>query len=235
MTQKISKIYNESAGEHFLKKNDFLVSLLFDRPITVPIVRLMQKLDLKVHPSLMSLMSLPFALLAGFLFFNNKLVVGAMFYLIYFIIDGVDGKWARLTCQTSKLGERLDFYIAVIGGFAMYFGLWYSQFYCNYMSIIGVFGIFSHYTVVALYGTLLKNPFYNTGIPVVGSYYTPEEEAFFTFFIATVINIVPIAIPVLVSFQAISFMILFIKQREKPSIEEIRENVIKRLFKLQIE
>lgn len=235
MIQKIRKLYNENPDENFLKKNDFLVSVLFDRPITVPIVRLMQKLKLKVHPNTISLMSLPFALLASFLFFNNKLVVGAVFYLVYFIIDGVDGKWARLTGQTSKLGERLDYYIAVIGGFLMYFGLWYSQFYCNDMSIIGGFTIFSHYVVVALYGTLLKNPFYNTGIPTVGSYYTPEEEAFSAFFIATVLNVVPIGIPVLVSFQAISFVILFITQKEKLSIEEIRKSMIERLLKLQIE
>lgn len=235
MIQKIRKVYNENSDEDFLKKNDFLVSILFDRPITVPIIRLMQKLKLKVHPNTISLMSLPFALLASFLFFNNKLVVGATFYLVYFIIDGVDGKWARLTGQTSKLGEQLDFYIAVIGGFMMYFGLWYSQFYCNDMSIIGGFTIFSHYVVVALYGTLLKNPFYNTGIPTVGSYYTPEEEAFFTFFIATVLNVAPIAIPALVFLQAVSFMILFVRQGEKLSIEEIRENMIKRLLKLKIE
>ena len=235
MIQKIRKVYNENPDEDFLKKNDFLVSILFDRPITVPIIRLMQKLKLKVHPNTISLMSLPFALLASFMFFNNKLVIGAVFYLVYFIIDGVDGKWARLTCQTSKLGERLDYYIAVIGGFLMYFGLWYSQFYCNDMSIMGGFAIFSHYVVVAFYGTLLKNPFYNTGIPVVGSYYTPEEEAFFTFFIATLLNVAPIAIPVLVFFQAISFMILFIRQGKKPSIEEIKKNMIKRLFKFQIE
>ena len=100
---------------------------------------------------------------------------------------------------------------------------------------MGGFIIFSHYVVVALYGTLLKNPFYNTGIPVVGSYYTPEEEAFFTFFIATVLNVAPIAIPALVFLQAVSFMILFIRQGEKLSIGEIRENMIKRLLKLKIE
>ena len=230
--KKIKKVYNQSDNENFLKETDFLVSVLFDRPITVPIVRLLQKSGLKIHPNYISLSSFPFILLAGLFFFNNELIVGAVFYLVYFIIDGIDGKWARLTCQASKLGERLDYFIAIIGGFVAYFGLWHSQFYCNGIPLIGAIIIVGHYVAIAFYGTLLENPFYNTGVPVVGSYYTPEEEAFFTFFIAAIFNVVTVAIPVLVFLQVVSFLTLFIIQRQRPSVGKIRENITKRLLKL---
>ena len=226
--QKLRKVYGQSSGENFLKKNDFLVSMIFDRPVSIPIVRLMQRLNFRVNPSIISLLSLPFALLAGFMFFNNQLIIGAIWYYIYFILDGVDGKWARLTKRTSKIGERLEYYVCVVGNISMYFGLWYSQYYLEGDWFMGGSIVFVHYMVVAAIWIFLQQPYYKTVFPNVCSYYSVEEEGFGTFFFAPMFNIVHILFPILVALQFTSFTILFLAQKSRPNIKSrIRDELLK--------
>jgi len=73
---------------------------------------------------------------------------------------------------------------------------------------------------------------YKTIFPRVFSYYSPFEEAFGTFFFAPLFNKVRLLFPILVALQFISYVILFIKKKEKPDLEEIEER-IKMMLKLK--
>ena len=226
--QKLRGVYGERPSENFLKKNDFLASILFDRPVSIPIVRLMQRLNFKVHPNIISLLSLPFALSASLMFFNNQLIIGAICYYVYFILDGVDGKWARLTKRTSKIGQRLEYYVCITGNISMYFGLWYSQYYLKGNWLIGGSIIFAHYIIVTAIWIFLQQPYYKTVFPNACSYYSVEEEGFGTFFFAPIFNIVHILLPILVALQFTSFTILSLVQKARPDIKRrIRDELLK--------
>ena len=226
--EKIRNIYKEGENENFLKEKDFWVSLALDRPISIPIVRLMQRLNLKIHPNIVSLTSLPFVILAAYFFFNGKLLFGAICYFCYFILDGVDGKWARLTGKASKFGARLEYYICILGNLAMYFGLWYSQYYLRGDWLIGGSFIFAHYVIIASLWIFLQKPYYETFFQSVRSYYSFEEEGVGTFFFAPLFNVVDVLFPTLVILQFISFTILFFRQKERPNVKKrIKEKLIR--------
>lgn len=234
MLNKIRNIYTERANEHFLKEKDNWVAFVFEHPFSMPLLRLMQKLNLKIHPNVITFVTLAFTLVTAYFFLEGKLALGAFCYLGYFIVDGADGKWARLTGKTSKLGERLDhYYVGPFGNLAMYFGLWYSQYYLVGNWLIGASIIFAHYIIVVIMWKFLQQPYYRTIFPRVRSYYSLNEEGFGTFFFAPLFNVVTILLPVLVMLQLISFIILLsmqkilIRQQESPDVKtRIKEDVL---------
>ena len=226
MVNKIKSIYIERPNERFLGE-DYLVSLPFVL-FTVPLVRLMQKLNLKIHPNVITLASFPVILTAAYFFFDGKLVIGALCYFIYYIMDNVDGKWARLTGKTSEFGERLDYYVGAFGNLAMYFGLWYSQYYLKGDWLIGGSIVVAHYIIVVSMWIFLQQPYYRTIFRRVPSYYSLQEEGFGTFFFAPLCNVVTILFPLLVMLQLISFIILLIRQKERPNVgKRIKEELLK--------
>ncbi len=229
MLNKIRNIYTERPNEHFLKEKDNWVALIFEHPFSMPLIRLMQKLNLKIHPNVITFATLPLILFTAYSFFDSKFLIGAFCYLGYFIVDGVDGKWARLTGKTSKFGERLDhYYVGPLGNLAMYFGLWYSQYYLKGDWLIGGSIIFAHYIIVVLMWKSLQQPYYRTIFQRVRSYYSLNEEGFGTFFFAPLFNVVNILFPVLVTLSLISFIILLIRQKGRPDIKKrIKEDLLK--------
>ncbi len=227
MLSKIRNIYAEGANESFLG-DDSLVGFLIGVPFALPLIRLMQRLNLRIHPNVITLASFLFVISAAYFFFNNKLVIGAGCYIVYFIMDAVDGKWARLTGKTSKLGERLDYYLGALGNLALYFGLWYSQYYLPGIWIIGAVIIGVHYFNAVAQWLLVKDPQYKTIFKRVASYYSLQEEAFGTFVFATIFNIVTILFPILVALQLTSLLILYFRQAERPDmIKRLKKQVLK--------
>lgn len=229
MLKWIRNIYAERANEHFLKKEDSWIAFIFECPFSLPLIRLMQKLNLKIHPNVITLATFPLVLFTAYLFFDGKLAIGAFCYLGSLIIDGIDGKWARLTGKTSKFGEKLDhYYVGPLGNLAMYFGLWYSQYYLRGDWLIGISVIFAHYIITISILVFIQQPYYGTIFPAVRSYYSLDEEGLGTFFFAPLFNVVTILFPVLVMLQLISFIILFIRQKERPDVRKrIKEGVLK--------
>lgn len=218
MLRRIRNLYAERVDEHFLKKEDSWITFVFDYPFSVPLVRLMQRLNLKVHPNVITFATLPPIALAAYFFFTNNLAAGAFCYLAYFIGDGVDGKWARVTGQTSKLGGRLDYFVGALGILAMYLGLWYSQYYSKGDWLTGGIIIAAHYIIVVCIRMFIKQPYYKTILPRVGSYYSTLEEGVGTFFWAPLFNVVNILFPVLVALQLISFIVLLARDKERPDV-----------------
>lgn len=228
MLNKIKNIYTERANERFIGE-DSLVAFLFIIPFAMPIIRLMHKLNLRIHPNIITLASFPVILTTAYFFFDGKLLIGALCYFIYYILDAIDGKWARLTGKTSKFGERLDhYYVGPLGNLAMYFGLWYSQYYLKSDWLIGGSIIIAHYIIMLSIWIFLQQSYYRIIFTRVRAYYSLEEEGFGTFFFAPLFNVVTILFPLLVMLQLISFIILLIKQKERPDVRKrIREEVLK--------
>jgi len=227
MLNRIRNIYTERPNEHFLKEKDSWAPLVFGHPFSIPLLRLMQKFHLKVHPNIITFASFFPILAAAYFFFYDKLLIGAFCYLGYFIVDGLDGKWARFTGRTSELGEKLDYYLGALGNLAMYIGLWYSQYYLTGNWFTGAGIIVAHYSIVVALGIFIRQPHYKTIFPRVRSYYSPEEEGFGTFFVAPLFNVVTILFPLLVLFQFISFLLLLVRQKEKPDVRRGIKGLLK--------
>ena len=157
------------------------------------------------------------------------MIWGAIFWLISYIFDCADGTLARLTKTESKLGQRLDFYVDIIGNIFMYFGLWYSQFYLICQWVIGGIIIAAHYFVMVFGYMFIKNRTYKTIFPSICSYYSAADEGFLTFAILPILtffipDIFRLGLPILVALQFVSYLILFFRQKEKPDvIKNIRE------------
>ena len=154
----IRNIYSERKSEHFLYKSEPWSVLIFGRVFSIPLARAITKLPAKIHPNVITILTVPFALLAGICFFKGMLVYGAIFFLISFILDCTDGTLARLTNTTSKLGQKLDNYTDRLNNLFMYFGLWYSQYYLTGEWFLGGCIIGTHYLIM-LFGTEHSFPF----------------------------------------------------------------------------
>jgi phosphatidylglycerophosphate synthase len=214
----LRRIYTENPGENFIKKRDSWTSIIFSDPFSIPIARLAAK-SKKLHPNHFSILGLVPAFIAVYCFLRGELVYGAFFYLINFIIDGVDGKLARLTNQLSKSGEALDRRADRIKNAALYFSLWYSQFYLQGYWLLGGFIIFCHYALMVVVYLFIKDGTYKTIFPRVYSYYATIDEGFIVFFFAPLLNQVRLLLPILILLQSISFLALSLKQKEEPDFK----------------
>lgn len=226
----IKNIYAEKENQHFLKKREEW-AVKIGRLFGTPIARAIANLPIKIHPNVVTLLSIPFAILAAFSFFNNRLVVGAIFFFISYVLDCADGTLARLTHTQSRFGERLDFYVDTLNKVFMYFGLWYSQYYLYDQWFLGGSIIFAHYATMVFGYMFINDRTYTTVFPNLSSYYSAADEGILTFFF---IPLIPIAgifrliFPILVLLQFVSYVILFLRQKNRPSIKKN----IKSLFKM---
>jgi phosphatidylglycerophosphate synthase len=226
----IKNTYAEKENEHFIKKREEW-AVKIGRLFGTPIAKAIANLPIKIHPNVVTLLSIPFAILAAFCFFNNRLIEGAVFFFISYVLDCADGTLARLTCTQSKFGERLDFYADTLNKALMYFGLWYSQYYLYEEWFFGGCIIFAHYAAMAFGYMFISNRTYKTVFPNLSSYYSAADEGILTFFF---IPLIPIAgifrliFPILVLLQFVSYVILFLRQKNRPSIKKN----IKSLFKM---
>jgi len=212
-----------------LKREEWTVKI--GRLFGSPLAKAISKLPFNVTPNAISVISLMPAILAGYCFFTNQLICGAILFFISFCFDCADGALARLTNQETDFGRKLDFYIDMIGNVFMYFGLWYSQFYLNGQWFWGGLIIFAHYCIMAFGYMFITDRTYKTISPSVCSYYCAADEGLFTFLILPVLNIFPIGLPVVVGLQFVSYLILYFKQEEKPSIKDnIRKTLKKEIL-----
>lgn len=188
------------------------------RVFGIPLAIAISKLPYKVTPNMISVVSLIPAIFAGYFFFVNQLVFGAILFWVSYCLDCADGSLARLTNQETPFGRKLDFYIDIIGNVFMYFGLWYSQFYLVGSWLWGGAIIFAHYCITVFGYMFVTNRAYKTVFPGVSSYYGTGAEGFFTFLILPAFNVVFIGLPILVGLQFVNYLILYLKQNEKPNI-----------------
>ena len=101
--------------DDFLKPRDSWLDVLVLDHLSVPLTRLCARMGLT--PTSVSVISIGWRLLAIAAFADDRLPLGAVAYIVGLLLDGVDGKLARLTKRTSTLGAALD-YSADMGLFA---------------------------------------------------------------------------------------------------------------------
>ena len=232
-TKSYNKELHLKRDKQYINKKREEWAVKFVRLFGTPLAKGISLLPVKIHPNIITILSFPFAILAGFYFFNNQLIYGAIFFFISYILDTADGALARLTNTESRFGQRLDFYIDILGNIFMYFGLWYSQFYLYNQWLIGGAIIAAHYFVMAFGYIFIKNRTYKTIFPNISSYYSAADEGILTFFFIPIISnfhtgLIRNAIPILVALQFVSYLILFLIQKEKPDVI----NNIKKILKL---
>ena len=90
-----------------LKGQDAPAEVILVDPITLPIAYLLA--NLKVHPLLITLLAFIFRIGGGILFITNGLAIGAIFSIIGFYLDGIDGKIARIRHLDEELHGTIDF------------------------------------------------------------------------------------------------------------------------------
>lgn len=222
----INKMYSEKKGEHFVKKREEW-AVKMGRLFGIPLARAIKALPVKIHPNIISVISLIFALFAAYYFFNNKLIVGVIFFFISYIFDCSDGVLARLTNTQSKFGEKLDFYIDITGNVFMYFGLWYSQYYLYGQWFLGGSIIAAHYIVMIFGYMFIKDRTYKTISPKLSSYYSAADEGILTFLFAPITRYFTLILPILIILQLASYIILLLKQKERPDIRKNIKSMLK--------
>ncbi len=225
--EKLKSVYTDESGRRITKETDNWSGILFGWPISIPVAKLLSRFP-RIQPNHVTLACIPAGVLSGYMFFLGELKLGALFYWVFFVLDGVDGNLARLTNRTSEFGKKLDFYTHIINSTAMFLGLWWSQYYLAGEGFIGAIIILSHYIVMGFGYLFVKKWTYKTIIPRVHSYYSSLEEAFGTFFIAPMLNMVRILLPMLIIIEFISFLILFLRQDKKPTFEEMKDRIRKK-------
>ena len=82
MKKIIKNIYTEGPNEDFIKKKDSWAVILLGGILSIPLVRLITKLKIKIHPNVITILTIPFVFLAAISFAYGKLVLGAIFFFL---------------------------------------------------------------------------------------------------------------------------------------------------------
>ncbi|MEX0616724.1 MAG: CDP-alcohol phosphatidyltransferase family protein [Candidatus Woykebacteria bacterium] len=104
---KSVKQMNSKRENPVLKKLDAPIEVLIVDPITLPVARFLA--HFKIHPLVITFLAFIFRILAAYFFAQNFSNLGALFALFGFLLDGVDGKIARIRQIDEELHGTLDF------------------------------------------------------------------------------------------------------------------------------
>lgn len=102
----------------------------FDSPFENALVR--AAAPTRITPNQITLLTLVLAGGVGLLFLRGALAMGVVFALVVGILDGVDGKLARLKLATSRLGE-----LEHVGDF-LYENFWYGTLALHFQAATGL-------------------------------------------------------------------------------------------------
>src|SRR6266436_8960004 len=127
--QDISKL--EENTDLMSKPQDGFVSRFLNRPISRRITSFLLKFP--IHPNAWTISIFVLPLIAGAFLVRGdykSVVIGAVIFQVFSILDGCDGEIARAKNLESKLGERLDYFCDFLGSLiyvlALGFGLHHS-------------------------------------------------------------------------------------------------------------
>lgn len=77
----------------------------------------------RITPNHITVVTAVVAFYVTYLFAERHFLAGLLIALVVNVLDGVDGKLARIRLQTSRLGDRLDHFLDVTFEFSWYLGL----------------------------------------------------------------------------------------------------------------
>lgn len=81
---------------------------------------------ININPNIVTFLALIAAIIAGFLFYNNYIVLASLFVLLNGFLDVLDGQIAK-KFGTSKLGDFLDHTVDRLADIAIFGGLMFSE------------------------------------------------------------------------------------------------------------
>jgi len=210
MKEKILKIYQQQPGEKIYKPEAPYERFLFVKIgliFSMPILRLLQKINIRFHPLYLSASGLILNIIAGLLFGAGYLKLGALAFFMAFIFDLLDGPWARLTNQSSSFTLKFDHFCDRVGKLACFIGLWYSQFYLSGLVLVGSAWIIIYYSN-EIYATLfLPTRFANPR----NMSFSVWEASFLIFIIGPILNMCNIFLPLAVVFLYLLYIIMALK------------------------
>lgn len=90
----------------YTKAYEPLVNLVFNEPIAIPLTPIMKAM--RVHPNIITLLSLLTGLLSGIVFAMGYWIWAALIFHFTCFCDCLDGKVARYCGLTSEFGAKLD-------------------------------------------------------------------------------------------------------------------------------
>jgi CDP-diacylglycerol--glycerol-3-phosphate 3-phosphatidyltransferase len=90
-----------------VKKRDSWLDVLVLEWVSIPLTRALARTFLT--PTQVSIISIAGKIIAAALFWDGQLRYGAAAWIVAVLLDGVDGKLARLTGKVSEQGARLDY------------------------------------------------------------------------------------------------------------------------------
>jgi len=104
-----------------LKIDAFTTRILVD-PIAVPLVVLCSK-NKSVTPNRITLLAFGAGAISAWMFYSGSFIYGATWYYIFWLLDSIDGKLARLTRNFHPHGAFFDFVVDRTIVSAMSFGI----------------------------------------------------------------------------------------------------------------
>lgn len=114
-------------------KVDIFTTRLFFDPLAIPLTILCSKISW-ITPNKVTLLALFPGLAGSFYFFYGNYGLGALGYYLFFLLDSIDGKLARLTSIFDPLGAFYDFVVDRVVISLMVFGMCFSFFQLEMIS-----------------------------------------------------------------------------------------------------
>ncbi len=104
-----------------LKQQDAPIEVLIVDPITLPIAQVLARF--RIHPLVITIFAFISRITAAYLLMLNMTMYGAIFACIGFLLDGIDGKIARIRHVDEELHGTVDFLLDQVAFAAMGIGV----------------------------------------------------------------------------------------------------------------
>jgi phosphatidylglycerophosphate synthase len=195
----------------FIKKYDWWLPMVLYDPFAIRIAYYSMKIGLTAN--MLTICTVLFSILAAVSIMYGQFIPAAFLYFISQIFDASDGKLARMTHTTSKIGAKLDFYGDLFRYFFIYGALILK---ISNLAIVAV--IAAHYLLILVslltplnitdikYRTKIAFR-YNNNTKTAVNYYSTFEETFISLVIGLLINRVILCFIIAVSLHIAHFLI----------------------------
>ncbi len=185
---------------HYVKAYDPWCVVFFVEPVVIPLVPVLAAL--RIHPNVVTVVSLVCNISAGVLFALGGWGWAAGLFLATFYLDAMDGKLARYRKMVSQFGARLDGWSDYLRRPLSYLGIgiyfyanaqYLSVFFTGVMLIVHL-GVHKLYPVLVVSQFDLEFPdfhrkFIRRFAPRVVSLYTYFDELFIMFIVVPIIAV----------------------------------------------
>lgn len=109
----------------YKKDGEPLLSTFFYDRLSYGLLKIIKDWPL-ITPNQLTILSFVFAIISASLFYINNIILAAMFMVGFFVLDCIDGQFARINNKCSYFGEFLDHAYGTIFIYLIYFSIAYN-------------------------------------------------------------------------------------------------------------